>query len=93
MAVLLLLSLAVLSNKTKIFLFLYYSNFSKDHQPMLTLIRFTVGPLPFEVCFVRTIILYSNACSVLLFVDLILVSRYFFLFVLKNPAAVLDDFW
>jgi hypothetical protein len=37
--------------------------------------------------------LYSATMNVLLFIDLNLLTRYFFIFFLKNPAALKDDFW
>jgi hypothetical protein len=59
----------------------------------LTMIRYTLGPFPSSVCIIRTILLYSATMNVLLFIDLNLLTRYFFIFFLKNPAALKDDFW
>ena len=57
------------------------------------MIRYAIGPFPASVCIFRTIILYSGTMNVLFFVDMNLLSRYIFIFILKNPAALIDDFW
>ena len=59
----------------------------------LTMIRYALKPFPTHVCTIRTILLYSSTMNLLLFVDLNLLSRFFFIFFLKNPAALKDDFW
>lgn len=59
----------------------------------LTLTRFALGPLPRVVCFIRTLFLSSSVTSILIFMDGILVAKFFYVFVLKNPAALQDDFW
>jgi len=59
----------------------------------VTMIRHTTGPFPSSICIIRTILLYSYTMNLLLFVDLNLLTRYFFIFFLKNPAALKDDFW
>ena len=56
-------------------------------------VRFLYGPLPSAVCYFKTALTYSTLASALLFQDISLVARYFYIFVLKNPAAVEDDFW
>ena len=56
-------------------------------------VRFLYGPLPSDVCYFKTAFTYSTLASALLFQDISLVARYFYIFVLKNPAAVEDDFW
>ena len=59
----------------------------------LNLWRNLIGPLPESVCFVKTIIVNSIAVRILFFVDGIIVARYLFVLVLKNPFAFQDDFW
>ena len=55
--------------------------------------RFTVGPPSYSVCLIRTTLLYTCSLTTLLFIDLNLVARYFYIFILKNPFAAHDDFW
>ena len=55
--------------------------------------RFLFGPLSSAVCYVKTALTYSVLASALVFQDISLVARYFYIFVLKNPAAVEDEFW
>jgi len=59
----------------------------------LTITRFTIGPLPKPVCLIRALFLSSSVTCILLFMDGILIARYFFIFVLKNPGALVDEFW
>ena len=59
----------------------------------LTLTRFLFGPLPRPVCWMRTLFLSSAVTSILIFMDGILIAKFFYVFVLKNPAAMQDDFW
>ena len=59
----------------------------------LTLTRFIFGPLPKSVCWTRTLFLSSAVTSILIFMDGILAAKFFYVFVLKNPAAMQDDFW
>jgi hypothetical protein len=57
------------------------------------MIPFIFGSLPRSVCLALRIIKLANFCQLLLYFDLIAVSRYFYIFVLKNPAAFNDEFW
>ena len=59
----------------------------------LNILRYLIAPLPESVCFVKTIIVNSIAVRILFFVDGIIVARYLFVLVLKNPFAFQDDFW
>ena len=54
---------------------------------------YIVGPYPELLCFFILVIKNSLKAQVLLFIDLSLFTQYFFIFWLKNPAAVNDDFW
>ena len=58
-----------------------------------TIIRYIVGPFPEVFCAVD--IIYRNVFNmqVLFFLDFIILSRYIFIFYLKNPTALQEDFW
>jgi hypothetical protein len=56
-------------------------------------IRFVVGPLPKFFCFSKTIIRSAYITQALLYFDFIAITRYLFIFWLKNPAVFQDDFW
>jgi len=56
-------------------------------------IRFVVGPLPKFFCFSKTIIRSAYITQALLYFDSIAITRYLFIFWLKNPAVFQDDFW
>ena len=59
----------------------------------LNFLRYVMGPLPPSVCWIKTGFVYTNGMVQLLFVDVYLITRYLYIFVLKNPASVEDDFW
>jgi hypothetical protein len=59
----------------------------------LNLIRFTFGPLPKPVCWIKSLIVSASLANILVFIDAIILARFVFIFVLKNPAALHDDFW
>jgi hypothetical protein len=59
----------------------------------LNFLRYLSGPLPYAVCLVKTGVTYTASISVVLFLDMSLITRYLFIFVLKNPFAFHDDFW
>jgi len=57
------------------------------------LVRFTLGPLPRTVCFLLLLLRNYLACTIVLLFTSTSVSRFVFIFCLKNPAAFQDDFW
>ena len=56
-------------------------------------ISFIVGGLPDFICFGQVIIKYSYKAQFLLFFDSSIFVQYLFIFWIKNPAAINDDFW
>ncbi len=56
-------------------------------------IRFITGPMNAKYCFVKTIWRSSYVTSALLYFDLIALTRYLFIFHLKNPSSFKEDFW
>ena len=59
----------------------------------LDAISFIVGGLPRFVCFGQLILKTSYKTQFLLFFDSSILVQYLFIFWVKNPAAVNDDFW
>ncbi len=57
------------------------------------IIRYIVGPFPEMICHVDTILRNFYTMQGLLFLDAMTLVRYIFLFHIKNPAALQDDFW
>jgi hypothetical protein len=57
------------------------------------IVRYVVGPLPGYVCFIAVIARNAIRTQMVLFYDAILVTRYIFIFWIKNPGGVDDDFW
>jgi len=57
------------------------------------LVRFGLGPLPSPVCFWFTIIKKGTLYYAIGLVDSISLTRYLFIFCLKNPGVFNDDFW
>ena len=55
--------------------------------------RFTFGPLPKLECFWQQLMHRTFLKQGVLFIDGMMVSRYAFIFWLKNPAAFQADFW
>jgi hypothetical protein len=55
--------------------------------------RFLYGPLPKSVCLTFRILKMTNFLQVFVFFDLIVLSRYVYIFVLKNSAGFNDEFW
>ena len=51
------------------------------------------GPAPQIFCFAKTIIRSAYVTQTFLYFDAIALTRYIFIFWLKNPAAFRDDFW
>lgn len=56
-------------------------------------IRFIYGPFPEIICSANTVLRHSFVSMLLLFMDAISLTRYVFIFKLKNPAAFNDTFW
>ena len=54
---------------------------------------FAIGPLPHMFCYIHSVIKQSTICSVLMYIDAIIVFRYIYICKLKNPAAFRDDYW
>jgi hypothetical protein len=59
----------------------------------LDIIRYVIGPLPRQMCFITVIVKNAIKTQIVLFYDAILVTRYVFIFWIKNPGGVDDDFW
>ena len=59
----------------------------------IDIIRFLYGPLPKHVCFWVRIVKNAIFQQMFLFFDMIILSRYAYIFLLKNPAGFNDDFW
>jgi len=57
------------------------------------IVSFIVGPMPNSICFTQVLLRNSIPLQVLLFMNGIAVTRYIFIFWLKNPTAFKDDFW
>jgi hypothetical protein len=57
------------------------------------IVRYIFGPLPKAFCFVLVIAKNSVKTQTVLLYDAIIVTKYVFIFWLKNPAGVDDDFW
>ena len=57
------------------------------------ILRFAIGPLPQWFCFLKTILRSAYVTQTFLFFDTIALTRYLFIFWLKNPAAFHSDFW
>ena len=57
------------------------------------IIIYTSGPLPLLFCQLHSIVRLSIICSMLMFMNAIIVFRFVYIFKLKNPAAFRDDFW
>ena len=59
----------------------------------LDLFRLVFRPLPAPVCFWQSVLRLSTATDLLLYFDAMAAVRFASVFVLKNPAAIQDDFW
>jgi len=54
--------------------------------------RYIVGPFPSPICSFQILIKDSVKTAILFFFDAVAVSRYLFIFWMKNPTALNDDF-
>ena len=57
------------------------------------LIRYLFGPLPKWFCCLQTFVRNAYITQTVLYIDAIALTRYTFIFWLKNPAAFQDGFW
>ena len=57
------------------------------------IVIYSIGPLPPMFCYIHSVIRESILCSILMYIDVIIVFRFVYIFKLKNPAAFRDDFW
>jgi hypothetical protein len=55
--------------------------------------RYIVGPSPVIVCRFNYFLKLTLTVQGLMFMNSIIISRYIFIFWLKNPAAFQDEFW
>jgi hypothetical protein len=55
--------------------------------------RFLYGPLPGPICSLVMYLKNVVAIQTMLFLDAILISKYFLIFQIKNPLGFCDDFW
>lgn len=55
--------------------------------------RYFFGPLPHKFCLVKTTLTLSLVLQMLFFVTSILLTKYVFIFHLKNPTGIADQFW
>jgi hypothetical protein len=60
---------------------------------MIDMFRYIFGPLPHFVCVAQLHLKNAIFTQQMLFINGIIISRYIFIFWLKNPAAFQDDFW
>ncbi len=59
----------------------------------LEIVTFLFAPLPAHFCLFTRIVRSSVFIELLLFFDLITLTRYFYIFWLKNPTGFNDEFW
>jgi hypothetical protein len=59
----------------------------------LDIIRYVFGPLPKMVCFFAVVARNAVQTQVVLFYNAILITRYVYIFLIKNPGGVDDGFW
>jgi hypothetical protein len=57
------------------------------------IIRYTIGPFPVYLCTIFQVVRTAMKVQLLLILDIMQITRYIFIFKLKNPSAVHDDFW
>ena len=60
---------------------------------LLDIVRYSAGPPPQIICKLQLFLRTIFKAMIVLFYDAITVSRYIFIFWLKNPTAVEDSFW
>ena len=57
------------------------------------ILRYAIGPLPKWFCFMKTTVRSAYMTQIFLSFDTVALSKYLFIFWLKNPAAFHSDFW
>jgi hypothetical protein len=57
------------------------------------IVHIVIGPLPATVCFFQAVLRSAFASEFLFYFDAIVVVRFVYIFCLKNPANVCDEFW
>ncbi len=57
------------------------------------IVIYTVGPLQHSFCYIHTVVRQSLICSILMYIDAIIVFRYIYIFKLRNPVAFNNEFW
>ncbi len=55
--------------------------------------RFVFGPMPKFFCLIKTVARTAYTVQLLLYLDAIAITRFLFIFWLKNPVAFQDGFW
>ncbi len=55
--------------------------------------RFFSGPMPENYCFAKTMVGSIILLWILMFNLALTITKYFFVFILKNPLGIEDDFW
>ncbi len=60
---------------------------------MLECIYFIFGPMPVYFCFLARILRSAIFIEIILFFDLMIISRYFYIFLLKNVSILDEQFW
>ena len=58
-----------------------------------SLIRYSFGPMPVQMCRLEYISKNSVILSLLALSDFVIIIRYIFVFKAKNPTAIQDEFW
>jgi len=70
-------------------IFLVYLTIFKTGDIIIAL----VAPLPAWICYTHAFLKSLSSIMLMLTIDLILITRYLFIFNIQNPASVEDDFW
>ena len=55
--------------------------------------RYIFGPTPLFICNLNLFLKRTMTTQAMLFLDSIMLSRFVFIFILRNPTAFQDDFW
>ena len=59
----------------------------------LLFFRYIFGPTPLFLCNFNLFLKRTLTAQFMMFMDAIMISRFMFIFVLRNPSAFQDDFW
>jgi len=57
------------------------------------MVRYIFGPFPHQLCYFQLALKNAIFTQALLYFDGIIITRYIFIFWLKNPTVFQDDFW